>query len=92
MVVLLSPFVCAPQSLPSLHCALGQARIAFKLVWCPPAFERFVLIDDAGALLNTGTPSAGDKALPRLSERRRNFEAVMGSKYAVKAEEEGARS
>lgn len=29
-----------------------QSRIAFKLVWVPPTFERFVLVDDAGDLLN----------------------------------------
>ena len=26
-----------------------RSRIAFKLVWAPPAFEAFVLVDDAGA-------------------------------------------
>ena len=25
-----------------------RSRIAFKLVWAPPAFEAFVLVDDAG--------------------------------------------
>lgn len=34
-----------------------QSRIAFKLVWVPPAFETFVLVDDAGALLNHGRPT-----------------------------------
>ena len=27
-----------------------QSRIAFKLVWCPPAFNTFVLIDDDGKI------------------------------------------
>jgi hypothetical protein len=28
-----------------------KARIAFKLVWCPPTFEKFVLVDDDGELV-----------------------------------------
>ena len=28
-----------------------KARIAFKLVWCPPKFDRFVLVDDDGILV-----------------------------------------
>merc|ERR1719401_2759468 len=31
-----------------------RARIAFKLVWCPPDFGTFVLVDDAGECLNRG--------------------------------------
>merc|ERR1719261_352208 len=37
-----------------------QSRIAWKLVWVPGVnadFKRFVLVDDAGKLLATGTPS-----------------------------------
>lgn len=60
-----------------------RSRIAFKLVWCPPAYTRFVLVDDAGNLLNKGAPRG---QLPHLSERRQNFQVVAGSKYAVQAE------
>lgn len=66
-----------------------RSRIAFKLVWCPPSFDSFVLVDDEGALLNSGTPTG---ALPRLNERRLNFELVKGSKYAVEAEKRGEES
>lgn len=60
-----------------------RSRIAFKLVWCPPAYSRFVLVDDAGDLLNQGSPTG---VLPPLRERRQNFQVVAGSKYAVQAE------
>jgi hypothetical protein len=53
-----------------------KSRIAFKLVWCPPAFNSFVLVDDAGDLLARGTPSGGQ--LPSLRERQYNFQ-VRGS-------------
>ena len=26
-----------------------RSRIAFKMVWCPPSFSSFVLVDDDGA-------------------------------------------
>jgi hypothetical protein len=29
-----------------------KSRIAFKLVWCPPDFKTFVLVDDDGKLIN----------------------------------------
>lgn len=60
-----------------------KSRIAFKLVWAPPNFEKFVLVDDAGSLLATGAPT-GD--LPSLRERQMNFKVVQGSKYATAAE------
>jgi len=60
-----------------------KSRIAFKLVWCPPSFESFVLVDDAGALLNKGNPK-GQK--PSIYERRRNYQTVAGSKYAIEAD------
>jgi hypothetical protein len=63
-----------------------QSRIAFKLVWCPPKFSSFVLVDDAGQLLNKGTPTG---KLPHISERQQNYFAVKGSKYAVEAEKFG---
>ena len=28
-----------------------KSRIAFKLVWCPPNFDKFVLVDDDGELV-----------------------------------------
>lgn len=61
-----------------------NSRVAFKLVWAPPAFESFVLVDDAGKLLASGTPEK-NSGLPRISERQRNFELVEGSKYATEA-------
>ena len=59
-----------------------SARVAFKLVWVPPAFSTFVLVDDGGALLARGTPAG---ALPPLRERAMNFRLVQGSKYATAA-------
>eukprot|EP00617_Octactis_speculum_P023125 CAMPEP_0185743806 /NCGR_PEP_ID=MMETSP1174-20130828/1723_1 /TAXON_ID=35687 /ORGANISM="Dictyocha speculum, Strain CCMP1381" /LENGTH=211 /DNA_ID=CAMNT_0028416791 /DNA_START=78 /DNA_END=713 /DNA_ORIENTATION=+ len=61
-----------------------RSRIAFKLVWCPPEFDTFVLVDDSGEELNRGTPTG--QALPALRERSRNFAVVRGSKYARAAE------
>ncbi|XP_057373242.1 uncharacterized protein LOC130694088 [Daphnia carinata] len=63
-----------------------KSRIAFKLVWTPPTFNTFVLVDDSGSLLNWGTPTG---TLPHIAERRLNFETVAGSKYAVEAERKG---
>lgn len=63
-----------------------RSRIAFKLVWCPPDFRTFVLVDDAGGLLNRGTPSGGT---PAAGYRKANYELVRGSKYAVEAEKVG---
>ena len=60
-----------------------RSRIAFKMVWCPPDFDSFVLVDDSGERLAYGKPSG---ALPALYERKQNFKAVAGSKYAVAAE------
>lgn len=64
-----------------------KSRIAFKLVWCPPALTTFVLVDDEGALLACGTPS-GD--VPSLRARQGNYGLVHGSKYATEAEKMGA--
>ena len=60
-----------------------KSRIAFKLVWCPPSFDTFVLVDDAGALLATGKPTG---TLPALPERQMNYGLVAGSKYAIEAD------
>ena len=63
-----------------------RSRIAFKLVWAPPAFTSFVLVDDAGALLNSGTPTG---QLPAMGQRQMNYALVRGSKYATAAEAHG---
>ncbi|CAJ1339039.1 unnamed protein product [Effrenium voratum] len=60
-----------------------RSRIAFKLVWAPPDFGSFVLVDDSGAYLNHGTPT-GDLPDPRA--RRSNYGLVKGSKYAREAD------
>uniref|UniRef100_A0A7S2DL80 Uncharacterized protein n=1 Tax=Alexandrium andersonii TaxID=327968 RepID=A0A7S2DL80_9DINO len=60
-----------------------RSRIAFKLVWCPPRFTSFVLVDDDGALLASGTPTGGH---PSGRYRAANYELVRGSKYAREAD------
>lgn len=62
-----------------------RSRIAFKLVWCPPSFTRFVLVDDDGELLTWGAPV---EPLPPLVDRRLNYEHVQGSKYGRFAQED----
>merc|ERR1711871_1000957 len=59
-----------------------RSRIAFKLVWVPPKFRHFVLVDDAGDLLAAGSPTG---QLPHLQQRQRNYMAVGNSKYSVAA-------
>lgn len=56
-----------------------QSRVAFKLVWCPPNFEKFVLVDDEGNWLKTGTPSSS--GLPGISWRKSNFALTEGGRY-----------
>jgi len=56
-----------------------KSRIAFKLVWVPPNYNTFVLIDDSGNFLNKGTPKGN---LPDISTRRKNFQLTIGSKYS----------
>ena len=65
-----------------------RSRIAFKLVWCPPTFETFVLVDDDGELLATGCPTG--PGLPDARQRVANYGLVRGSKYAVAADKVGA--
>lgn len=60
-----------------------RSRIAFKLVWAPPLFDRFVLVDDEGKLLATGQPTG---MLPDQVERAQNYRVVRGSKYALEAD------
>lgn len=55
-----------------------RSRIAFKLVWLPPAFTSFVLLDDSGRQLAAGTPTG---RLPAIRERQTNYKLVQGSKY-----------
>jgi len=64
-----------------------RSRIAFKLVWVPPTFESFVLVDDAGALLAQGSPTG---KLPGMRDRQMNYMLVKGSKYATAADEKAA--
>jgi len=66
-----------------------RSRIAFKLVWCPPSFLTFVLVDDDGGLLATGTPTG---ALPSARDRAANYMLVRGSKYATAADRVGAQN
>jgi len=56
-----------------------SSRVAFKLVWIPPNFNQFVLVDDEGHLLTHGTPSGN---LPNPAARQRNYALVKGGKYA----------
>lgn len=60
-----------------------SSRVAFKLVWVPPNFEEFLLVDDEGRLLKRGAPTG---KLPSLGARQRNFALVQGGKYATAAE------
>ena len=62
-----------------------RSRVAFKLVWCPPEFSKFVLVDDEGQLLRTGQPQGG----PHARYRQGNFAIVQGGKYAQAAESVG---
>jgi len=64
-----------------------RSRIAFKLVWCPPTFASFVLVDDDGDLLARGAP-IGDG--PAAAYRQSNYNLVRGSKYALQAERPAA--
>ena len=59
-----------------------RSRIAFKLVWVPGDWSRFVLVDDDGALLAAGAPSG---RLPDIEERKANYAMVAGSKYGSAA-------
>ncbi|CAE7596144.1 Cltc [Symbiodinium sp. CCMP2592] len=56
-----------------------KSRIAFKLVWCPPDYHSFVLVDDKGKFLAAGQPRGG--MLPSMDLRASNFRMVQGSRY-----------
>merc|ERR1719163_590477 len=60
-----------------------SSRVAFKLVWVPPEFTQFVLVDDEGKLLKHGTPTGN---LPHKRYRQGNYALVQGGKYAVAAD------
>jgi hypothetical protein len=60
-----------------------KSRIAFKLVWIPPRFQQFALVDDDGELLAWGEPKNGN--LPHINERKMNFMHVQNSKYGKNA-------
>ena len=62
-----------------------KARIAFKLVWVPPAFTSFVLVDDSGGNLLPGVARPTGQ-LPHPSQRAKNYGAVKGSQYATAAD------
>ena len=59
-----------------------RSRIAFKLVWVPDDYSRFLLVDDDGRLLATGAPTG---RLPALEQREANYAMVAGSKYGNEA-------
>lgn len=60
-----------------------RSRIAFKLVWCPPDYNQFVLVDDDGGLLAYGSPKGN---LPSMNDRFYNYKMVRGSKYSKAAD------
>merc|ERR1712086_1245587 len=60
-----------------------RSRVAFKLVWCPPGFKSFVLVDDEGSLLASGTPTGG---LPDPRYRQSNYMLTKGGKYSTAAD------
>lgn len=68
-----------------------QSRIAFKLVWCPPEFNRFVLVDDVGRHLATGVPNNVTDQLPDVRFRMANYELVKGGRYGKEAERVGTQ-
>jgi len=61
-----------------------RSRIAFKLVWVPPSFSEFVLVDDEGGFLKKGIPTGN---LPPVYARQGNYELVRGGKYAKVADQ-----
>ena len=66
--------------------SLRAAAFARRLVWCPPSFSAFVLVDDDGKLLASGAPTG---RLPSAQDRASNYLLVRGSKYATEAERVG---
>lgn len=60
-----------------------SSRVAFKLVWVPPDFSQFVLVDDEGRELKRGRPTG---SLPHTRSRQGNYALVKGGKYATVAD------
>mmetsp|Transcript_79194 Transcript_79194/g.164349 ORF Transcript_79194/g.164349 Transcript_79194/m.164349 type:complete len:237 (-) Transcript_79194:394-1104(-) len=60
-----------------------KSRVAFKLVWVPPNFDSFVLLDDDGKELRRGFPTGG--TLPAYEQRQANFDLVKGGQYEAAA-------
>lgn len=61
-----------------------RSAIAWKLVWVPAGgFARFVLVDDAGDKLATGSPTG---RLPAMRERQYNYEIHKGGRFARAAD------
>jgi len=60
------------------------------LIRVPPEFNRFVLVDDDGSLLASGSATSG--RVPHISERAMNYRVVMASKYAKEADRLAAES
>jgi len=61
-----------------------RARIAFKLVWLPPTFSRFALVDDVGRILKLSGDivfGGGRDPGPSLHARQRNYKLVQGGIY-----------
>ena len=58
-----------------------NSKIAFKLIWLPPNYDDFIIVDDNGNILKKGTNL--DKNIPDKNQRIMNFQAVEGpiSKY-----------
>lgn len=65
----------------------GEYSPAWWMVWVPPWFSSFVIVDDDGNGLNVGTPKAGSSGLPPLHERVKNFRLVENNKYGSFAKE-----
>ena len=58
-----------------------KSKIAFKLIWLPPNYDEFVLVDDDGNILKKGINL--DTKNPNKIERKKNFETAYSniSKY-----------
>ena len=73
----------------SAHVTRARSHCGGRLVWCPPTFASFVLVDDDGTHLATGCPTG---QLPNARARAENYMLVRGSKYATEAERIGSQN
>lgn len=55
-----------------------KSKIAFKLIWLPPNYNEFVLVDDDGNILKKGINF--DTQNPDKTEREKNFETAYSKK------------